>query len=54
MLCRRIFNQCRILTFPSLYILATLCFVKQVSDSLEKNLQIYQHNTRGKNKVQTT
>jgi hypothetical protein len=47
--CRRIFNQCRILTLPSLYILASLCFVKEVDDSLERNSQIYQHNTRGKN-----
>jgi hypothetical protein len=30
---------------------ATLCVVKQVGDSLERNSQIYQHNTRGKNKV---
>jgi hypothetical protein len=49
--CRRIFHQCRILTLPSLYILATPCFAKQVGDSLERNSQINQHDTRGKNKV---
>jgi hypothetical protein len=49
--CRRILNQCRILTLPFVYILAALCFGKQMGESLEGNSQIYQHNTRGKHKV---
>jgi hypothetical protein len=39
------------LTVPSLYILVTLCFIKQMRDNLERNLQKYEYHTRGKNKL---
>jgi hypothetical protein len=49
--CRSIFRQYKILTLPSLYIFVTLCFIKQLKDTLECHSQKYHYNTRGKNKL---
>jgi hypothetical protein len=49
--CRSIFIQFKILTVPSLYILVTLRFIKQMRDNLECSFQKYEYNTRGKNKL---
>jgi hypothetical protein len=36
---------------PSLYILEVLCFIRKLEGNLKCNFQMYEYNTRGKNKL---
>jgi hypothetical protein len=49
--CRGIFSEFKILTQPSFYILEVLCFIKKLEGNLKYNFQMYDYNTRGKNKL---
>lgn len=49
--CRGIFSEFKILTLPSLYILEVLRFIKKLEGNLKFNFQMYDYNTRGKNKL---
>jgi hypothetical protein len=49
--CISIFSQYKILTLSSLYILVSLCFIKELNDNLECNSQKYHYSTTGKKKI---
>ena len=44
--CRQLFKDCSILTVTSLYIMVVLCFLERYKPAVQKNEQIYDHNTR--------
>jgi hypothetical protein len=44
--CRQLFKDCKILTVTSLYVFEVLCFLKKYKSSVQKNKQVYDHNTR--------
>jgi hypothetical protein len=49
--CRVIFSEFKIFTLPSLYILEVLRLIKKLKGNLKFNFQMYDYNTRGKNKL---
>jgi len=46
--CRQKFEDNRILTVTSMYILEVLCFIKKYKGDLKQNCEIHEHNTRSK------
>jgi hypothetical protein len=46
--CRNLFKEFKILTIASLYILEVTCFIRKYCNSLKKNTQVHQHDTRRK------
>ncbi|GFG36777.1 hypothetical protein Cfor_01984 [Coptotermes formosanus] len=46
--CRNLFKEFKILTIASLYILEVTCFICKYCNSLKKNTQVHQHDTRRK------
>lgn len=49
--CKKLFKECGLLTITSLYILEVLCFMRRYKLEPQKNEQIHEHNTRGKQQL---
>jgi hypothetical protein len=51
--CRQTFNENRILTVTSLYVLEVACFIKKYKGNLKHSFAIHEHNTRSKYDIHT-